>query len=69
MIPSEIRVRFRRAGGHTDVTFWTGQPGFTFANVGTLTMSEEDEALFRDVMWGNTRINITEDYRREEPNV
>ena len=69
MIPTEVRVRFRKAGGHTDVTFWTGLPGFTFANVGTLTMSEEDEALFRDVLWGSVRIKIIEDYRRGDSNV
>jgi hypothetical protein len=69
MTPTEIRVRFRRAGGHTDITFWTGCPGFTFGNVGTLTMREQDEELFRNALLKITPVHVIEDYRMEESDV
>jgi hypothetical protein len=50
MTPTTIRVRFRRAGGHIDVTFWTGVPEYTFACVGTLTMSSEPYDPLEDTM-------------------
>ena len=58
MKPTTIRVRFKNAGGHVAVTFWTGAPGYTFAHVGTLTMDVDDARLFESVLWGDQRIQV-----------
>lgn len=58
MKPTTIRVRFKNSGGHFAVTFWTGVPEYTFANVGTLTMDFDDARLFESVMWGDQRFQV-----------
>ena len=47
MKPTLIRVRIGPAGAHVDARFFVGRPGYTFALIGTLTMSQDDADLFR----------------------
>ena len=51
-----MKIRVTKAGGHFDITFWTGMIGYTFANIGTLTMDESDMWLLLEVLSKDERV-------------
>ncbi len=56
MTAKTMKLRVRKAGGHFDITFWTGKVGYTFANIGTLTMDESDMWLLLEVLSHDERV-------------
>ena len=58
MISTAIKIRKRKVGGHVDLTFWTGVVGFTFANVGTLTMLEQEAKMLLDILGRSPQVEI-----------
>jgi hypothetical protein len=56
MKPTAIKIRKRKSGGHIDLTFWTGVVGFTFANIGTLTMTEDDSKMLLDILGRSSQV-------------
>ena len=56
MTVKNMKIRVTRAGGHFDITFWTGKVGYTFANIGTLTMDESDMWLLVEILSRDERV-------------
>jgi len=56
MKAKNLKIRVRKAGGHFDITFWTGVVGYTFANIGTLTMGESDMWLVVEILSRDERV-------------
>ena len=51
-----MKIRVTKAGGHFDITFWTGNVGYTFANIGTLRMDESSMWLLVEVLSKDERV-------------